>query len=350
MQLRGLHFDALGEALDALGVGAVHAPAIYRALHRELRPVEAVTTLGWRNQARLEGHVGEVPRVVRVEPGAGVEKLVFELADGAAVEAVLIPTRPGRVTVCVSSQVGCGMGCTFCATATMGLMRNLTAAEILGQVHVAMGRVLETGARVTHVVFMGMGEPLNNYVATRDAVRVLTDPRGCALATRHVTVSTVGLIPAMRRFADDFAGKVQLALSLHAGTDETRRQIIPLAEKYDLEMLRTACLEHPLPHSRHLMVEYVVLPGVNDGASELEALAAWTRGIKCLVNLIPFNPFAGGQFRPPTVAEVERVASRLKTLRVNASIRWPRGGRVAAACGQLALTEADSSSSRNAST
>lgn len=339
MQLLGLPFDALADALDALGVGAVHAPAVYRALHRELAPVEAVRTLGWRNQARLAGHIGARPRVVRAEPGGGVEKLVFDLSDGAAVEAVLIPTRPGRVTACVSSQVGCAMGCTFCATATMGLMRNLTSAEILGQVHVAMARVREAGARLTHVVFMGMGEPMNNYAATRDAVRVLTDPRGCALAARNVTVSTVGLVPAMRRFAEDFGGRVQLALSLHAGTDATRRQIIPLASRYDLATLRATCLAHPLPHSRHLMLEYVVLPGLNDTVEELEALAGWTRGLACIVNLIPFNPFAGARFRTPTDGEVQRAADRLGALRVPCSVRWSRGGRVAAACGQLALVE-----------
>ncbi len=338
-QLTGMPFEALGAALDTLGVGAVHAPAIFRALHRELRPIEAVPTLGWRNQARLEGLFEPPVRLVRVAPDGGTDKLVFALRDGAKVEAVLIPTRPGRVTVCVSSQVGCAMGCDFCATATMGLARNLEAAEILGQVHAAMARTREGGARVTHVVFMGMGEPLANYPATRDAVRVLIDPRGCALATRHVTVSTVGLVPAMRRFALDFGGRVQLALSLHAGTDATRRRIIPVAQTYDLAALRQACLEHPLPQSRCLMLEYVVLPGTNDTDAELDALAAWTRGLRCLVNLIPFNPFPGARNRSPTRAEVERVAERLHALRVPASVRWPRGRGVAGACGQLALTD-----------
>ncbi len=337
--LLGLPMPALATLLDELGVGARHAGRVFGGLHRRLQPIEDIADLGWRHAARLraEATVAQVVVEATHPSSDGTEKLVFRLADGARVEGVLIPMKGDRLALCVSSQVGCAMACTFCATGTLGLERGLRAGEIVAQVHAARRRVAEAGRRVTHVVFMGMGEPLHHYEATRDALRVLRDPHGPCFKGRHLTVSTVGVVPKMRAFARDFEGRVQLALSLHAGTDATRRRIIPLAATYDLATLRQACLDHPLPGTRALMIEYVVLPGQNDGRAELEALAEWTRGLRCLVNLIPFNPFTGAPFRAPDEREVRRVAERLHALRVPHSVRWPKGGPVAGACGQLAL-------------
>ncbi len=337
--LEGLTFDRMQAALEDLGVGAAHASRVFRAIHREGVPPERLEALGRARRAR----VAEAPRVsvelLARQPSAdGTEKVVLRLADGARVESVLIPMWKGRYSVCVSSQVGCAMGCTFCATGTLGFSRNLSTAEILAQVHAARDRARELGGSVAHVVFMGMGEPLANYEAVRDALRILRDPHGLCLAARKLTVSTVGVIPKMRAFSRDFAGRVQLALSLHAGTDETRRQIIPLAERYPLAELRDTLLAHPLPGTRAPMLEYVVLPGLNDSEAELEALAAWMQGLRALVNLIPFNPFGGAPFRSPTEGEVTRVSKRLRALGVPSSIRWPKGRESASACGQLALT------------
>lgn len=338
--LLGLPLEALGTLLDRVGVGRKHAGRVFRGLHRLGLPLEGIPDLG-RHAAVIAAHArvgGVVIEAAHTSPD-GTEKLVFSLADGARVEGVLIPMHADRVTLCVSSQVGCAMACAFCATGTLGLSRGLSAGEIVAQVHAARARVEGRGGALRNIVFMGMGEPLHHYPATRDAVRILRDDRGPCFKARHITVSTVGVVPKMRAFARDFGGRVQLALSLHAGTDETRRRIIPLAARYDLAALRQACLDHPLPGTRRLMIEYVVLPGVNDSPDEIAALAAWTRGIACLVNLIPFNPFPGAPFRAPTAAEVGRVAEALAGLKVPHSVRWPRGRTVAGACGQLALAQ-----------
>lgn len=343
----GRPLEDLREALQGVGVGPHLAPAVFAAFHR--RPVApeaewqdvlaADPRIGPKNAHRLAIHTDLTrPRISARHPAPdGTERLVVRLSDGAEVETVMIPMKPGRLALCVSSQVGCAMGCTFCATGTLGLARGLDAAEIAGQYHLAASLAASRGDRITHVVFMGMGEPLHHYEATRDAVRVLLDPHGPCLAARRVTVSTVGLVPRMRTFARDFGGRVQLALSLHAGTDDTRRALIPLAARYDLATLRATLDDHPLPGSRCLMLEYAVLPGVNDGPADIEGLARFTDGLRCLVNLIPWNPFPGAAFRSPTPAEVHALAAALADRRVPASIRTPRGRGVDGACGQLAL-------------
>lgn len=324
--------------LERIGVGAHHAKRVFRGLHAHRRPLDDIADLGRHARAIADATRRTTARIEESHRSPdGTEKLVFRLADGARVEGVLIPMKADRVTLCVSSQVGCAMACRFCATGTMGLSRGLEAGEIVAQVHAATERVEAAGGRLRNLVFMGMGEPLHHYPATRDAVRILRDDAGPCFKARHITVSTVGVVPKMRRFARDFGGRVQLALSLHAGTDETRRRIIPLAAQYDMQALRRACLDHPLPGTRKLMIEYVVLPGINDGEAEIDALADWTRDLPCLVNLIPFNPFAGAPFRAPTADEVIRVGAQLRGRKVPHSIRWPRGRGVAGACGQLAL-------------
>lgn len=337
--LRGLPLPALAAALDALGVGATHAGRVFGALHRHGKSLDQLDFLGWRRLAAVQAaHLAPARVVGRHASPDGSEKLVYALADGKRVEGVLIPTRADRVTLCVSTQAGCAMGCTFCATATLGLERHLSAGEIIAQITEARALVAADGRRLTHLVFMGMGEPLHRYEATRDALRILLDPHGASFRARHITVSTVGLVPRIAELAEDFGGRVQLALSLHAGTDATRQRIIPTARRYDLATLRAALDAWPLPGTRALMLEYVVLPGVNDGPEEVAGLAAFTRGLRALVNLIPFNPFPEAGFRAPTVAEVEALGAALKAQGVAHSIRWPRGREAAGACGQLART------------
>ena len=266
------------------------------------------------------------------------------MKDGAQVEAVLLPMRKERYTLCVSTQVGCGMACAFCATGTMGLKRTLSAGEVVAQVYKAheyvRAKSTENSAEsrsLTHLVFMGMGEPLHYYERTRDALNVLLGQHGLCFSARQVTVSTVGLVPAMRRFSHDFEGRVQLALSLHAGTDQTRQKIMPVAKRWPLADLKQALLDHPLPGRRVLMLEYVVLPGVNDTAEELDGVAEFHRGLRALVNLIPFNPFKNSPFRSPTETEVLAVDQALKARGVPSSIRVTRGRERAGACGQLAI-------------
>lgn len=342
VDLLGLPVPALAAALDQLGVGGHLAPRVFGALHRLGLDLGGLAdTIGAPKTARLlAGARLAEATVAAVEPSLdGVEKLVFRLADGARVEGVLIPMRAGRVTLCLSSQVGCAMACAFCATGTLGLARSLTPGEMVAQVRAARARVEAGGAALTHLVFMGMGEPLHHYPATRDALRVLLDVHGRPFRARQVTVSTVGVVPKMASLAEDFGGRVQLALSLHAGTDATRQRIIPLAARYDLAALKAALVAHPLPGSMALMLEYVVLPGVNDGPEDLAGLVAFATGLRALVNLIPFNPFPGAGFRAPTASEVERVEATLRRAGLMATIRWPRGRGANGACGQLALND-----------
>jgi 23S rRNA (adenine2503-C2)-methyltransferase len=341
IDLLGLPVSALERALESIGVPGHQAGRLFRGLHRDGLAVDQVPDLGKEAIRRIgaAGAIASAHLVCAAPSDDGAEKLLIGLGDGAQIEAVLIPMRADRTTVCLSTQVGCGIGCAFCATARLGLVRSLTAGEIVAQLRVARGRAQAAGRAVSHVVLMGMGEPLANYAATRDAVRVLLDPRADGLKARHVTVSTVGLVPRMQELAADFGGRIQLALSLHAGTDATRERIIPVAARFPLAELRAALDAWPLPGTRALMLEYVVLPGVNDGASDLDGLIQFASGLRCLVNLIPFNPFAGAAFRTPSDAEVQRVADFLAERRIPASIRWPRGRGVAGACGQLAGAE-----------
>ncbi|GMV42404.1 MAG: putative dual-specificity RNA methyltransferase RlmN [Myxococcales bacterium] len=335
-RLLGMPMPELRRFLDDVGVGATHAGRVFLALHRRGTALEAIPNLGPRHAAtiRAAAHVDEATIEEAVAAPDGTEKLALRLGD-ARVEAVLIPMRAGRTTLCVSTQAGCAMACAFCATGALGLTRSLHAAEIVAQHHAASAYAAARGAEVTHVVFMGMGEPLHDYPATRDATRILLDKSGPRLDAQRVTVSTVGIVPRIAELATDFGGRVQLAISLHAGTDATRRRLIPVAARWNLASLREACGAWPLPGNRALMLEYVVLPGVNDGPDDLDGLVAFTQGLRCVVNLIPFNPFPSAPFQPPETAEVDRVAATLRAAGLLIKVRWPRGREVVGACGQL---------------
>ena len=266
----------------------------------------------------------------------GTRKLLFSLEGSAAIESVLIPDPP-RLTLCISSQAGCGMGCTFCATARLGLGRNLTAAEIAGQVLAAQTQ-LDPGERISNIVFMGMGEPLANYDAVVQAVELLTAEWGLGFSARRVTVSTVGIVPAMARLVQDTA--VNLAVSLSATTDAQRSRIMPVNRRYPLETLRTMCRSLPIPQRRRITFEYVMLAGVNDTLEDADRLIKLLRGIRSKVNLIPFNPFPGAGFSSSSDAVIARFQERLLAAQVHATIRHSRGRDIAAACGQLALASA----------
>ncbi len=264
----------------------------------------------------------------------GTRKLLLAFPDGAAVESVLIPDAP-RLTLCLSSQVGCGMGCAFCATARLGLRRNLHGAEILAQVLVALEH-LDPGERLTNVVFMGMGEPLANYDSLLQAIEVLLAEWGFGLSGRRITVSTVGLLPQMRRLVSETP--VQLAVSLTGTSEEQRAQLMPISRRYPLQELLDTCRSLPLPQRRRITFEYVLLAGVNDSMGDAERLATLLRGLRAKVNLIPWNPFPGVEFRRPTEAAVRAFQERLLSRGLLATVRRSRGRDVQAACGQLALS------------
>jgi 23S rRNA (adenine2503-C2)-methyltransferase len=267
----------------------------------------------------------------------GTRKLLIELEDGRRIESVLIPDDR-RLTLCLSTQVGCTLDCGFCLTGTMGLSRNLKAYEIVGQWVAARGELEQhpdgLPARITNVVFMGMGEPLANLPQLADALTRLTDPHGMAFPPRRITVSTAGLAPQIAELGR-LTPAVNLAVSLNAADDATRAGIMPLAARYSLNEVISACRAYPLGPRRFITFEYVLLDRVNDAEEDARRLAALLRGLRAKVNLIPWNPFPGAPFRCPSDDRVARFQQILLDRQVPTFIRKSKGREILAACGQL---------------
>jgi 23S rRNA (adenine2503-C2)-methyltransferase len=258
-------------------------------------------------------------------------KLLLRLSDAEEVESVIIPAED-RTTLCISSQAGCAMACPFCATARMGLHRNLAAGEILAQI-LAAQRHLDPDEKLTNYVFMGMGEPLANYTRLSRALTVMTSDWGMGLSPRRITVSTVGLIPVMARLLTDF--QVNLAVSLHATTDEVRNRLAPINRRYPLDSLLDTCRNLPMQRRRRITFEYVMLEGVNDSVDDARRLVRMLESMRAKVNLIFFNPFPGSEFRPSPRDRIEAFRAILHRGNLTATIRESRGVDIAAACGQL---------------
>ncbi|HZP44848.1 MAG TPA: 23S rRNA (adenine(2503)-C(2))-methyltransferase RlmN [Candidatus Binataceae bacterium] len=332
--LRELLPTELDAALRAAGAPAYRARQLAVRLWRqaaasfdEMRELPAPLREYLKENFKLE-----VPwRARRALAADGTRKLLLELADGERIESVLIPT-PSRLTLCLSTQAGCAMGCTFCATARMNLRRNLTAAEILGQI-VAARRELAADEAIANYVFMGMGEPLANYPRLKRALTIMTADWGMGISPRRITVSTVGLVPMMLRLLSDF--QVNLAVSLHATTDELRTRLAPINRRYPLATLLEACRELPLQRRRRITFEYVMLDGINDSPADARRLAQLLARLPAKVNLIMFNPFAAAPFRPSARPRVEEFQAILQKSHLTATIRESRGQDIAAACGQL---------------
>jgi 23S rRNA (adenine2503-C2)-methyltransferase len=262
----------------------------------------------------------------------GTVKYLFALADGRSVESVLIPEAK-RLTLCISTQVGCAFGCGFCATALLGWQRNLTASEILDQILEA-ARLAPADRRITHVVLMGMGEPLANYGETVKALAIITDTSwGIGISPRRVTVSSVGLVPQIQRLMDDT--RVNLAISIHAPTDEIRGRLMPINRKYNLEQLMECCRSLPIPRRKRITFEYVLLRGVNDSVEDARRLCELLQGVRCKVNVLPFNPHDGSSYERPSDAEIERFQQSLHGRGIQVNVRRARGDDIQAACGQL---------------
>ncbi len=279
---------------------------------------------------------GRAVSVVEVQESAdGTRKLALELGDGERIESVLIPDGE-RLTLCISSQVGCAMGCTFCATAQLGLKRQLRVEEIVGQI--VLGRELAAqtpGAPVlTNLVFMGMGEPLHNLETLLRALEIVTAPWGLGISPRRITVSTVGLVPEMRRLLE--STRVNLAVSLGATTEEKRRELMPVTRKYALQQLLDECRTLPLPRRKRITFEYTLLEGQNDSADDARRLVGLLHGIRAKVNLIYWNAFAGAPYERASTARTRAFQRILLDHGISTSIRESRGPDIAAACGQLA--------------
>ncbi|MFQ5897098.1 MAG: 23S rRNA (adenine(2503)-C(2))-methyltransferase RlmN [Candidatus Methylomirabilia bacterium] len=299
---------------------------------------EAMTDLPqpFRHRLAEESVIG-VPEVERQSRSRdGSEKFVLRLADGARIHTVLMPDAD-RLTLCLSTQVGCGFACAFCMTGSMGLTRNLTAAEIVGQL-ARVRAALPAGTRVTHLVYMGMGEPLANYGATVRSLRLFTDPAAFGYSPRRITVSTVGLVLGIQRLAAEDLN-VNLAISLHATTNEVRSRLMPVNLGWQIEELLAACRRFPLPVRRRITFEYTLLKGVNDSLEDALRLTRLLKGIRAKVNLIPCNEWEGSSFKRPALPRIAAFQALLLEHGITATIRWSKGEEIGAACGQLAEVE-----------
>ena len=286
----------------------------------------------FRAQLDAEFTISRLAIKRRAESQDGTVKFLFGLADGESIESVLIPETK-RLTLCISTQMGCAFGCTFCATALLGLKRNLRASEIVDQV-IEASRTLGADQRITNIVLMGMGEPLANYANTLKALEVMTDASwGLGIAPRRVTLSSVGLIPQIHKLMAET--NVSLAISLHAATNELRGRLMPVNRKYSLEQLMACCRSLPLPRRKRITFEYVLLSGINDSIEDAQALCRLLSGIPSKVNVIPFNPHPESEFKRPADGAVKRFQQVLFDHRVQVNVRRPRGDDIAAACGQL---------------
>jgi len=333
--LAGFERAEVEAQLESLGVPRFHGRQVFHWIHgRNADDFETMTDLSRTLRRRLaDAFTMSRPTVQSRQTSAdGTTKFLLALEDGRQIEAVYIPDTPAQ-TFCVSTQVGCAMACSFCLTGLMGLTRHLTAAEIAGQVRVLAN---DTGLATSafNVVLMGMGEPLHNYDATMKAIRILTDAQGLAMPARRITLSTVGVLPALARLAEEPV-MPNLAISLHATTDEQRARLVPINRKYGLEDLMNACRTFPVRRRSRITFEYVLLNAVNDTPDDARRLAKLLAGIRSKVNLLPLNEAAGIPFQRPSDARVNAFAKILAERGVTVSVRKSRGLDIRAACGQL---------------
>jgi len=315
-----------------------------------------------RERLKMEGFAPPA-KISQVHAAAdGTRKLVLELAQGARVECVIIPmtdvtdadaaaapeddeddtpaeaAEKTRITLCVSTQYGCAMGCVFCASGQAGLQRGLSASEIVSQVLLSK-TLLGQNEELKNLVFMGMGEPLHHYDETARAIRLLTHPLARGMSPRRITVSTVGLVPGIARLGADFGGKVGLAVSLHAPSDAVRDRIMPMNRKFPIAELIQALRDYPLPQRRRITIEYTLMDGVNDSEPQARELAHLLRGLRVKVNLIPMNPISASELKAPSQARVVAFQRVLAEAGLSCFVRTRRGDEVSAACGQLAIAD-----------
>ena len=339
--LIGLDRQALAAEMAAIGAPAFRARQLWHWIyHRGATDFAAMTSLAKDFRARLaERFVVERPTIVTAQHSVdGTRKWLLRFGDGQEVETVHIPEED-RGTLCVSSQVGCTLTCKFCHTGTQRLVRNLSAAEIVGQVMTARDQLGEwpsprDGRLVSNIVLMGMGEPLYNYDNVAHAMRIVMDGEGIAISKRRITLSTAGVAPMIERCGRELA--VNLAISLHAVNDELRDRIVPINRKYPLAMLLDACRNYPgLSNARRITFEYVMLKDVNDSPAEARELVRLLKGIPAKVNLIPFNPWPGAPFECSDDGAIRRFSDIVFDAGYASPVRTPRGQDIMAACGQL---------------
>ncbi len=332
--IKSFSFDELNNEIVSMGEKAFRAKQIYDWLHVKLvRSFDEMTNLSNDLRGRLkENYTLTTLEIVKVQESKidGTRKYLFKLPDGNLIESVWMIYKHGN-SVCVSSQVGCRMGCKFCASTIDGLERNLLASEILDQIYAI---TLDTKERVSNVVVMGSGEPMDNYDNTVKFVKMLSDEHGLNISQRNITVSTCGLVPRIYALADEDLS-ITLAISLHATTDEKRRSLMPIANKYSIKEIKEACLHYFDKTGRRLTFEYSLVGGVNDTDEDAEELADILREVNGHVNLIPVNPIKERDYVSSTDKRVAAFKNKLEKKQINVTIRREMGRDIDGACGQL---------------
>ena len=337
----GLSKPELKQAVETAGLEAYRAGQVWHWIyHRGVTDFGVMSNLGKPLRDKLaDFFVIERPTIdVKQVSSDGTAKWLLKYPDGQQVECVHIP-ETDRGTLCVSSQVGCTLTCRFCHTGTQRLVRNLEASEILGQVMLARDEIGEwpsppDGRMISNIVMMGMGEPLFNYDNVAKALKIVMDGEGIAISKRRITLSTSGVVPMIKRCGEELG--VNLAISLHAVTNEMRDKIMPINRKYPIEELLQACRDYPASsNARRITFEYVMLKGVNDSDADARALIRLLNGIPAKINLIPFNPWPGSPFECSDWSQIERFAGIINDAGYSSPIRTPRGRDILAACGQL---------------
>lgn len=332
--IKSLTLSELKEEMALFGEKPFRAVQIYEWMHKKLaRGYEQMSNIPLAMKEKCgANYTYTALQTVAVQESAldGTKKYLFALSDGNVVESVWMRYKHGN-SVCISSQVGCRMGCRFCASTLDGLVRNLTPAEMLDQIYAI---TLETGERVSNVVVMGSGEPLDNYDNLLRFITLLTDENGLNISQRNVTVSTCGIVPGIRRLAKEKL-QITLALSLHAATDEKRRELMPIANQYSLEELMACCTEYFEQTGRRITFEYSLVRDVNDTKEDAGLLAALLKGLNCHVNLIPVNPVKEREYVQSERHSVEAFAALLEKKGINATVRREMGRDIDGACGQL---------------
>lgn len=333
INLKALSADGISRFIEEAGLPRYRANQLLHWIYRKYAPsIAAITEFSKDFRSRLEkiAFISNLHVVRRLKSSDTSEKFLFSLKDGQTIESVLMPDED-RLTLCVSSQVGCAMGCRFCLTGESGFTRNLKAYEIVDQI-IAVNSLIGPQKRITNIVLMGMGEPLANFEEVVEALwRIVTF---IGISRKKITLSTAGIVPKIALLAKE-APEVNLAVSLNATTDEQRAGIMPVNSRYPLSSLLDACRKYPLRAGRRITIEYVLIDEVNNSAKDAERLARLVRGLRCKINLIPLNPHRGSVLKRPPDSSVSRFQEILIRHNLTALIRESRGRDILAACGQL---------------
>ena len=340
INLYDLDLTQLSSLLAQWGYGRYHAEQVWTAIYVDrVTAVSQITTIRDDLQQKLQANATLSHLTIQTALNSSdgfTRKYLLHLSDGETIETVRMKFN-GRATACVSTQVGCAMGCVFCATGQMGFTRHLTAGEIVAQILFVQNQLQAQGEELRNIVLMGMGEPLHNYDATMTAVDILTDPKGLAMAPRHITLSTVGIVPGIIRMADE-ERPIRLAVSLHGATDAERQALVPPAKRWPLAELMEACRYYAAKRRRHIFFEWTLIAGKNDTPEQAHALGQLLQTVPSHVNLIPLNPTTGYDGLPTQRTAVKQFQAILTQYDVPSTVRQRRGIDIAAGCGQLKAT------------